>query len=171
LQGFLIENEEQVAALKTHCEYVMVDRARSTGAEYEAPPANAPGIARAHSAVPLRTTQAASDPDAVTHLSSEDAAAKKAATARAKPAGTAMPTARFPKSVPYRSRQAPGSAPADDEPGLFGRLFGRLKGGKAKDDRASPSPAPELPRETPQEFAARAELLPPGYRCRRTPTR
>ena len=36
LQGFLIDNEEQILALRTHCEYVMVDRARSTGAEFEA---------------------------------------------------------------------------------------------------------------------------------------
>src|SRR5215216_1309005 len=37
LQGFVIEDEEQIAALRAHCEYVMVDRARSVGAEYEAP--------------------------------------------------------------------------------------------------------------------------------------
>src|SRR5215472_6509290 len=37
LQGFLIEDDEQVAALRAHCEFVMVDRARSTGDEYEAP--------------------------------------------------------------------------------------------------------------------------------------
>jgi len=35
LQGFLVENDEQILALRTHCEYVMVDRARSTGAEFE----------------------------------------------------------------------------------------------------------------------------------------
>src|SRR3954470_14618038 len=37
LQGFLVEDEEQVAALRAHCEFVMVDRARSVGDEYEAP--------------------------------------------------------------------------------------------------------------------------------------
>src|SRR6185295_5982361 len=37
LQGFLIENDEQILALRTHCEYVIVDRARSTGKEFEAP--------------------------------------------------------------------------------------------------------------------------------------
>ena len=40
LQGFLIEDEEQVRALMQHCEYVMVDRARSTGDEYQAPAAS-----------------------------------------------------------------------------------------------------------------------------------
>ena len=38
LQGFLLEDEEQVAALKTHCEWVLVDRARSVGEEYQAAP-------------------------------------------------------------------------------------------------------------------------------------
>src|SRR5690349_17135602 len=48
LQGFLIEDEEQIAALRTHCEYVIVDRARSTGDQYEA--ASAMDIARKGSA-------------------------------------------------------------------------------------------------------------------------
>src|SRR5690348_11090415 len=37
LQGFLVEDAEQIAALKSHCEFVIVDRARSVGDEYEAP--------------------------------------------------------------------------------------------------------------------------------------
>ena len=41
LQGFVIEDDEQIAALRAHCEYVMVDRARSLGAEYQPAP-NAP---------------------------------------------------------------------------------------------------------------------------------
>ncbi|HSJ98012.1 MAG TPA: DUF3391 domain-containing protein, partial [Myxococcota bacterium] len=51
LQGFLIEEEEQIAALRTHCEYVMVDRARSVGDEFEAP---APGAAIAPAAAGAR---------------------------------------------------------------------------------------------------------------------
>src|SRR5215208_5133720 len=52
LQGFLIEDQEQIAALQTHCEYVVVDRSRSVGDQYEAGPgmarpgANAPPAAR-----------------------------------------------------------------------------------------------------------------------------
>src|ERR1700742_817702 len=38
LQGFLVEDDEQIATLRAHCEYVIVDRARSTGDEYQAPP-------------------------------------------------------------------------------------------------------------------------------------
>jgi hypothetical protein len=34
LQGFIIEDDEQIAALQTHCEYVIVDRARSVGDQF-----------------------------------------------------------------------------------------------------------------------------------------
>src|SRR5207253_7226032 len=47
LQGFLIEDEEQIHALRKHCEYVIVDRARSTGKEFEAPKSAAPNVASA----------------------------------------------------------------------------------------------------------------------------
>ncbi|MBC8023965.1 MAG: HD-GYP domain-containing protein [Burkholderiales bacterium] len=73
-----------------------------------------------------------------------------------------MRAARFPTSVPYRSSTGPSQHVDDDPPGLFGRLFGRLKGGKAKDARDAVARPADAPRETPQEFAARAELLPPG---------
>jgi HD-GYP domain-containing protein (c-di-GMP phosphodiesterase class II) len=37
IQGFLIEEPAQIAQLKSHCEWVIVDRQRSAGEEYEAP--------------------------------------------------------------------------------------------------------------------------------------
>jgi HD-GYP domain-containing protein (c-di-GMP phosphodiesterase class II) len=37
LQGFLLEDEEQLVQLREHCEWVMVDPHRSVGAEYEFP--------------------------------------------------------------------------------------------------------------------------------------
>src|SRR6478736_1646186 len=43
LQGFLVEDEEQIEALRAHCDFVLVDRARSVGDEYEAPAAGAVG--------------------------------------------------------------------------------------------------------------------------------
>jgi len=164
LQGFLIENEEQILALKTHCEYVIVDRARSTGSEFEAPAAPAPGVARKPSGpMPTRisATRDASDADKVTEIRPPQPEEKPP---RTHADGTPMRTARFPASVPYRARRT-GTDDEDeggDEPGLFGRLFGRLKGGKRKEARTPSAPLPEAPRETPQEFAARAELLPPG---------
>ena len=38
IQGFLIDNDKQILALRKHCQYVVVDRARSTGKEYAPPP-------------------------------------------------------------------------------------------------------------------------------------
>src|SRR3954463_13357130 len=62
LQGFLVEDGEQIAALRAHCEYVMVDRARSIGDEYEAPPVHAIGVSTlpptgSRSATTVATTQ------------------------------------------------------------------------------------------------------------------
>src|SRR3954469_15750578 len=50
LQGFLIEDAEQLAALRAHCHFVVVDRARSVGDEYEAPAAVSTAIIRTASA-------------------------------------------------------------------------------------------------------------------------
>ncbi|HUQ28639.1 MAG TPA: HD domain-containing phosphohydrolase [Usitatibacter sp.] len=161
LQGFLIENEEQILALKTHCEYVMVDRWRSTGAEFEAPPVAGPGPARTASSAPIRSTPG-TDGHAGTPLSSTQPAVAKPrvpAPPRVNADGTPVRTARFPHSIPYRSARGAGEAMASSGPGLLGRLFGRLK---RQDEREQVPPPPEPPRETPQEFAARAELLPAG---------
>jgi HD-GYP domain-containing protein (c-di-GMP phosphodiesterase class II) len=164
LQGFLIENEEQILALRTHCDYVIVDRARSTGDQFEAAPASATGVVRAPGAGAAAATPASSpaspaDPNAVTEVRPATPVANDKPRAHAEP----MRTARFPNSVPYRSRRTgtPGNG-AEDDRGFLGRLFGRLKGGKHKDPDAAAAVPLEPPRETPQEFAARAELLPPG---------
>jgi len=166
LQGFLIENDEQILALRTNCDYVIIDRARSTGDQFEAPAAGSPIAPRKPGAPVARAaatthSDAASDPDAVTHVKPPHAVddTKRAAMPPARVDGKPARTARFPASVPYRARKAQEAQ--GDEPGLFGRLFGRLKG-RRKDEDERAAPMPEPPRETPQEFAARAELLPPG---------
>jgi len=38
LQGFLIEDDQQIRQLQRHCQFVVVDRARSVGEEFSAPP-------------------------------------------------------------------------------------------------------------------------------------
>ena len=158
LQGFLIENDEQILALRTHCEYVIVDRARSTGDQFEssgsagAAAPRKPGAPLSR-ATPTSQTGAASDPDAVTHTKPPQIEDERRVD------GKPVRTARFPASVPYRSRSTAGAE--GDEPGLLGRLFGRLKGRRKEEEERAPAP-PEPPRETPQELAARAELLPPG---------
>src|SRR4051794_23408278 len=100
LQGFLIEDAEQIRALMQHCQYVMVDRTRSTGDEYEAPAAAA------------------------------IAAASAAATPRSVPpaAGAPRPAARVSVTTPRESnrpRIAAGSADAGD--GLLGRITSGFK--------------------------------------------
>src|SRR5262245_45208 len=49
LQGFLIDSDDQIKELQKHCEYVIVDRARSVGKEFQAAaeaPRPAPAPAR-----------------------------------------------------------------------------------------------------------------------------
>ena len=158
LQGFLVENQEQILALRTHCEYVIVDRARSTGDQFEAPAATAVAVARQPSGTDARNA-AASKADDVTQVTPPQAVEKS--PARARNEAPARIT-RFPASVPYRARRADAGGNGAHEEGLFGRLFGRLTGGKRSNEREPAVPPPDIPRETPQEFAARAELLPPG---------
>src|SRR6476469_4713085 len=107
LQGFLVENQEQILALRTHCEYVIVDRARSTGDQFEAPPAAPAGTAR-KPGTPMMGAGAASASgaaDAVAEVKAPTPVAKDR-PARAHADGTPMRTARFPASVPYRGRRA-----------------------------------------------------------------
>src|SRR5438309_1452505 len=66
LQGFLIEDEEQIRALMQHCHFVLVDRTRSTGGEYQPPTAARPAegdpaarIATVSSGKPSATNAAA----------------------------------------------------------------------------------------------------------------
>src|SRR5258706_3474305 len=63
LQGFLVENQEQILALKTHCEYVIVDRARSTGDQFEAPAAAAIAVARQPPGSLARNAAASTSPE------------------------------------------------------------------------------------------------------------
>jgi len=160
LQGFLIENDEQIHALRKHCEWVIVDRARSTGAEYEAvagvgplPPNPARASARILPGAP------ASAGGSVTPLSDpEEKDPARAPRPKAGPRTSLMP------AQAASAGDAPGfGSPAQRGPGFFSRLFSGLRGRKkVPGDGTSGPAAPEIFRETPQEFAARAELLPPG---------
>jgi len=51
LQGFLIEEEQQIRELQRHCAYVVIDRARSTGEEFR-PDATTPQAPRPKPAAP-----------------------------------------------------------------------------------------------------------------------
>ena len=154
LQGFLIEDDEQIGALRTHCTFVMVDRARSIGDQFAAMPSNAGG------AVP---------------------AMRGAPSPAAEPLKAAHPDPRGDSSVPPppRAPRAPGSIVnledigrasmgAADGEGMLGRMVTGLKGlwGPRKKAVAAGARASDfheaLAAETPAEFEARAALLPPG---------
>ncbi|HEY4997526.1 MAG TPA: HD-GYP domain-containing protein, partial [Usitatibacter sp.] len=169
LQGFLIENEEQILALKTHCDYVMVDRARSTGSEFE----SVSGISPATNTLPPFTRQAPRvagasheiDPESVTHLSSPED--REARPARAKRSAGAP---KRVEAAPRAAREAPqegtpvsaSDAPSPRSPGFFARVIAAWKDRRRKASYAEAVRVPEASRETPQEFAARAELVPAG---------
>ena len=173
LQGFLVEDEEQIATLRTHCEYVMVDRARSIGDQYEAAPptpTNTVPPMGARKDPMTRAELAAATP-------SKDALPPDSA---ARPGAPRAPT-RDGKVVRLEeiSRRTVGGkyagpypeAHVDDGDGVLGRMVSGFKGlfaGSKKEklsgSSAGPSAAPPIDpgAETPQEFEARAALLPPG---------
>ncbi len=160
LQGFLIEDEEQIGALRAHCEYVIIDRARSTGDQYEAPPSAASGAGRRETA------------NATASRTSTAAPAKATAEARAPDDSPGRVPSEPPRVIkidalaPGRPLRRDGAGPDDGRSGsgFLGRLFGRMRGnGGARPAREAPSaPPPPPPPETPQEFEARAALAPPG---------
>jgi HD-GYP domain-containing protein (c-di-GMP phosphodiesterase class II) len=168
LQGFLIEDAGQIRELQEHCLWVVVDRARSTGDEYEPPPASTntipPGKLTAQ-----QVAQLAKAPQ----RPADAAPPKPERPGRAPPPAGArvinledVLTRRGSPSAGRPIAPPPGaSVDDDDEGGLFGRVMGRFKGmmkrGEAK-PAAPLAPVPPQPEETPQEFAARAALLPPG---------
>src|SRR5688572_28424960 len=61
LQGFIIEDDGQIADLRKHCEFVIVDRARSVGDQFEAAPKSAPAPAAAPARAKATATQTAGD--------------------------------------------------------------------------------------------------------------
>lgn len=167
LQGFLIENDEQIHALRTHCEWVIVDRARSTGAEYESV-AGAGPIAPNLGRLPRPPSNAQRiDPEAATPLSSPAPDSKEPARAPkprpAKRTATQAQAHAAAASTAEIDTSGFGSSAAAGGPGFFSRLFSGLRGRrKAPGESPSAPSAPEAFRETPQEFAARAELIPAG---------
>lgn len=61
LQGFLIEDDQQIRQLQRHCQFVIIDRARSVGKEFGQPALAAPASAPAR---PAPVTLASRNPDA-----------------------------------------------------------------------------------------------------------
>ncbi len=69
MQGFLIEDEEQIAALRQYCSSVVIDRARSVGEQFRAPAVDADDPARRKAAPRIAPrTEAESRGDATRFL-------------------------------------------------------------------------------------------------------
>ena len=162
LQGFLIEDQEQISALQTHCEYVMVDRARSVGDQFEASPFASPGTTippGARRTPPPAPAAAKPNTSAVEPPPAQDGESRVLA-------GGAREGRIVKLEDIGRGRNAGETAAGD---GMFGRMFSGLKGllGERKESlkpsKGAAVPPPTEPQpETPQEFEARAALLPPG---------
>jgi HD-GYP domain-containing protein (c-di-GMP phosphodiesterase class II) len=159
LQGFLIEDDEQMAALRAHCEYVMVDRARSTGDEYEA----AAGIA---ATAPATASRRAAMPPTVSATAKPASGVEVPEAPSARPAVGTASGGYEPRVIRLDTPPAARGNGADDDGdagrGLLGRMFARLKGKGRRDGKAAPPAPPPAPVETPQEFEARAALAPAG---------
>jgi len=157
LQGFLIEDEDQIRALRQHCEYVIVDRARSTGDQYQAP--SAEDVARKGSTtIPPAGSRPVAPPRPAPR------AAPETPDVRIDKEGKPRPVHKL-EEVLRRGRQRVGRQGGNgaDEGGTLGRMFSGLKGLLKRDAPEEPPPPPEAaPPETPQEYEARASLLPSG---------
>src|SRR5688572_10873143 len=123
LQGFLVEDAEQIATLRAHCEYVIIDRARSVGDQFEAAAASvhiplAPGARRppqAPGAAPpapsTRPAQAAPAPPAPRRAPAREGGLLRLEDVARRGRGPAAPT---------------GSGEGDD--GMLGRMVSGFRG-------------------------------------------
>ncbi len=165
LQGFVVEDDGQIAALRTHCEYVMVDRARSLGDEF------APAAPAANTAATLGARRGPMGSSAAA------APARNASVPPAAPPPILKPNpargGRVVKLEDVARRGSRNYAPVhptgngDGDDGMIGRMvsgFRGLFGGRREHPSGGPGPQGPLESvpETPQEFEARAALLPAG---------
>jgi hypothetical protein len=159
LQGFVIENDNQITALRKYCKYVVVDRARSTGKEYVAPAKiDVQGPARTPSKRVAAPVQAAATPAPrqATPVVTEAPVQKRPPAAA--PAKRALKFEEMSARAAKYEEPGEGGDEEDGE-GLFGRFIGLFKG---KPRRAEPLAKIEPPKETKEEFEARAALIPEG---------
>ena len=159
LQGFLIVETEQIRTLQVHCDFVIVDRARSVGDEFEAPTAAsiAAKLAAARPVAPA-APKSANAKDAPVAAPAPPPPAKHAPARQGKVLRLEEVTRRG------GSRATGEDAGAEAGDGVLGRMFRGLFGSRKEKERSSAPPVAKVedPPETPQEFEARASLLPPG---------
>lgn len=168
IQGFVIEDENQIRQLQRHCEFVIVDGARSTGEEYVAPPRpvhpadTRAGEPRVHvttvrRAVPFSRSGKGAPPSAGVPQGSKAESGGERADAQIAYGG---PSSSRTES---RGSQAPVDAPPSDAApaGMPGASFistaiDRIRGMFQRGGISLPADPVELPPETPR----RASVLP-----------
>jgi HD-GYP domain-containing protein (c-di-GMP phosphodiesterase class II) len=161
LQGFLIEDEAQIATLKTHCEFVIVDRARSVGDQFEAPAVSTGNPASLRKPLAsMGTAQAEAKPAKPGHEAVPPPPPRPAPARQ----GKVLRLEEVTRRAGSRAAAEAAAGDGEDGDGMIGRMFRGLFGGRKARDKpaAAPPPRVEDPPETPQEFEARAALLPPG---------
>ncbi|MEO5676650.1 MAG: HD-GYP domain-containing protein [Usitatibacter sp.] len=163
LQGFLIEDQEQIAALRSHCEYVMVDRARSVGDEF------VPAAPSATNTVPpmgARKGPLSSSAVAAATASKDMRTPQPAGPHATSSAARGGRVVKLEDITRRGSGNYPGDHPTgnggDDGDGMLGRMFRGLFGTRREKLAVRGGPLPQEVAETPQELEARASLLPPG---------
>src|SRR5437762_4634919 len=133
LQGFLIDSDDQIRELQKHCEFVIVDRARSVGKEFQ-PTAEAqrPAPAQARSV----TIPGAASAPGKAKGNGADVAPAPERPVRAKPAETGRRVVRLEDIAARRDSAYRGAAPDEpqgDYPGLLGRVLSGFKGMWSRD--------------------------------------
>ena len=139
LQGFLVEDDEQLRQLRAHCQWVLIDPQRSVGAEFSAPAKKAP--------LPPRDI----GNDARVSINRVSTPASSAATGTASKAGmtrVAAPTPAAKAAAPAKpgdSRQRTGefAIPIKDSRQSTGQFDSRALAGKS--DARSPASQSDTP--------------------------
>jgi HD-GYP domain-containing protein (c-di-GMP phosphodiesterase class II) len=173
LQGFLLEDQEQIGTLRTHCEWVLVDRARSIGEEYQAAPptpTNTVPPMEARKGPMTRAQVAAATPSKDVPLPPE--VTERPGTRAGPRDGRVVKLEEVSRRTVGGKYTGPGpEMPSVDGEGMLGRMVSGFKGlfaGKQRENLSGnggavePPPAMEAAAETAAEFEARAALLPPG---------
>ncbi len=159
LQGFLIEDEQQIRQLQRHCQFVIVDRARSVGKEFHAPPKAAPA-APAYDRI---------SPQVVQVRVVDGKPARAEAPARAQPDTPERRAVRAgePSRASAPGPRRPGDPIAVTGPGIAtgGESRGSLLGGLMDRVRGMlKRPSPTLPEDPTQlePETVRVPILPPN---------
>lgn len=164
LQGFLIEDERQIAELRSHCAFVVIDRARSTGDEFEPPEATTNTIPPTRE-MRERVLKAIRESEAAANKPKHAPAPSQAQSPTAGARVISLEEVLARRGAPsQRPALAPRGNGADESyPGLLGRVLDTFRGLWKRDPSAKePHAALQAAEESPQEFAARAALMPPG---------